>query len=524
MTNYREILRLHSQGLSQRSIAASCDCGKTTVQRAVNRADERGIVWPLPTDMTNERLKQLLATHEETPSIYKEPDYEKVHRELAKSGVTLSLLWNEYSAECRENGDIPFMYTQFCKRYRDYAVIHKATMHIERKPGEQMEVDWAGQTMELTDNVTGAAIPVYIFVATLPYSGYTYVEAFLSRNQENWISAHVNTYRHFGGVTKILIPDNLKTGVDRIEWYTPVINKSYHEMAEHYGTAVIPARVRKPKDKSSVEGAVGGITTWIIAALRNWRFFSLRELNEAILERLCEFNAKPFQRKPGSRLSVFEEYESPALQSLPDKPFELAEWKVCVVAYNYHISVDKMFYSTPYEYIKQKADVRVTRNTIEIFIGGNRVASHVRKYGHPGQYSSIEAHMPEDHRKYTQWNAERYLSWARAIGENTVIVVKAILASRKIEQQSYRACMALLKLGDKYTAPRLEAACKRALSYTPAPSFKSVQTILATGQDEVEDTQPEQDTSTEFGFTRGSNYYGLSDTPVHSNNAGGDGK
>ena len=208
MTNYREILRLHSQGLSQRSIAASCDCGKTTVQRTVTRADERGLKWPLPSDMTDERLKQLLSSPGEAQSIYKEPDYEQIHSDLAKSGVTLSLLWNEYCSKCRQAGEIPFMYTQFCKRYREYAIIHKATMHIERKPGEQLEVDWAGKTMALTDNITGAPIPVYVFVATLPYSGYSYVEAFLNRNQANWIAAHVNAYRHFNGTTRILVPDN----------------------------------------------------------------------------------------------------------------------------------------------------------------------------------------------------------------------------------------------------------------------------------------------------------------------------
>jgi len=439
---------------------------------------------------------------------HKEPDYEHVHREMGKRGVTLSLLWNEYSAQCRQSGNIPFMYTQFCKRYRDYAMIHKATMHIERKPGEQMEVDWAGQTMELTDNITGGAMPVYIFVAVLPYSGFAYVEGFLARNQENWITAHVNTYRYFGGVTRILVPDNLKTGVDRVDWYTPVINRTYHEMAEHYGTAVIPARVRRPKDKPSVEGTVGVVSTWIMAVLRNWRFFSLRELNEAIHDKLGELNSKPFQKKPGSRQSVFTEYERSMLQPLPDKPFELAEWRVCVVAHNYHVSVEKMFYSVPYEYIKQKVDARLTRGTVEIFLDGNRIASHVRKSGHPGQYTTAVEHMPEDHRKYTHWNAERYLSWARSIGENTVTVTKAILNSRKVEQQTYRACMALLKLSEKYTAPRLEAACKRALSYTPAPSFKSIQTILATGQDGIVDEQPECDTSAEFGYTRGSGYYG----------------
>jgi len=508
MTNYREILRLYSQRLSQRSIAASCECGKTTVQRTLMRAQSHGLSWPLPPNMTDERLRQLLTPSGEIQSGYKEPDFERIHQELSKSGVTLSLLWSEYSAECRQNGDIPFMYTQFCKHYRDYAVIHKATMHIERKPGEQMEVDWAGQTMERTDNATGEIIPAYIFVSVLSYSGYAYVEAFLSRNQENWIAAHVDAYEHFGGVTRILIPDNLKTGVDRWEWYTPVINKSYHEMAEHYSTAVIPARVRKPKDKPSVEGTVGVISTWIIAALRNWRFFTLQELNEAIREKLDEVNTKPFQKNPGSRQSVFLEVEKPLLQPLPDKPFELAEWKICVVGYNYHISVNKMFYSVPYEYIKQSVNVRITRSTVEIFLNGERIASHVRKTGYPGQYATKPEHMPEDHRKYTHWNAERYLSWARSIGENTVAVTKAILASRKIEQQSYRACTALLKLSDKYSAPRLEAACKRALSYTPSPNFKSVQIILATGYDELSEEQPQADAAAEFGFTRGSGYYG----------------
>jgi hypothetical protein len=279
-------------------------------------------------------------------------------------------------------------------------------------------------------------------------------------------------------------------------------------MAEHYDTAVIPARVRKPKDKPSVEGAVGVVSTWIMAALRNWKFFTLRELNEAVFEKLGEFNNKPFQKKPGSRQSVFLEYEKPLLLPLPDRQFELSEWKICTVAYNYHVSADKMFYSVPYEHIKKKADVRLTRSTVEVFINGERVASHVRKYGHPGQYATTPAHMPEDHLKYTQWNAERYISWARSIGESTVAVTRAILNSRKVEQQTYRACMALLKLSDKYTATRLEAACKRALSYTPSPSFKSVQTILATGQDEVLAEHPEQDVSAEFGYTRGSGYYG----------------
>lgn len=210
MTQYREILRLHSQGISQRSIAASCSCSRNTVSSVISRAGDRGLVWPLPEDMTDTKIQKLLFSGGGTSSVHKLPDYEYIHREMAKSGVTLSLLWNEYCEGCRLGGEIPFMYTQFCKHYRDFVSVSKATMHIDRKPGEQLEVDWAGQTARVIDDITGDIIPAYVFVATLSCSGYAYVEAFLSQNQECWIAAHVNTYMYFGGVTRILIPDNLK--------------------------------------------------------------------------------------------------------------------------------------------------------------------------------------------------------------------------------------------------------------------------------------------------------------------------
>lgn len=375
-----------------------------------------------------------------------------------------------------------------------------------------MEVDWAGQTAQIIDRNTGEAIQASIFVAVLSCSQYAYVEAFTSQNQESWIQAHVNTYKFFGGVTRILIPDNLKTGVDKVSWYTPTINKTYHEMAEHYSTAVIPARVRKPKDEPNVEGVVGIISTWIIAALRNQQFFSLRELNEAIQDKLYEFNSKPFQKKTGSRLSLFLEEEKSALMPLPATPYELAFWKTATVQFNYHISVEKMHYSVPYEYIKHKVDVRMTRNVVEVFFNSHRIASHVRRYGKVGQYSTVVEHMPEYHRSYTTWNSERFISWANGIGPNTAIAVKAILSSHKIEQQGYKSCMGLLKLADKYSVTRVEAACKKALSYTPRPGYKSIQTILKTGQDKVtEEKDPISNTNENtatFGFTRGARYYG----------------
>lgn len=511
MTKYKEILRLHNKGISGRSIASSLECSRNTVANTLMRAKEYGITWPLPQGLSGNELQKLLFPDRTLPSSRRQPDCEYIHKEMAKSGVTLSLLWNEYCEQCRLSHEVPFMYTQFCKIYRDYANTTKATMHIHRKPGEILEVDWAGNTASIIDNITGEIIDAYVFVASLSCSSYAYVEAFLSMKMESWITAHVNAYKFFGGVTRILVPDNLKTGVDRVSWYTPVINKTYHEMAEHYETAVIPARVRKPKDKPNAEGAVGIISTWIIAALRHQEFFSLRELNEAIRMKLDEFNQKPFQKKPGSRLSVFQEEEKPALMSLPATPYELATWKIATVQFNYHISVDKMHYSVPYEYIKHKVDVRITRNVVEVFFNNHRVSSHPRLHGRVGQYSTIPEHMPDNHKKYNSWNSERFISWAEDIGPNTAVVVKAILSSHRVEQQGFKACMALLKSADKYSVIRVEAACIKALTYTPNPSYKSVQTILKTGADKVINEEPNstiKTDSTTFGFTRGSGYYG----------------
>lgn len=509
MTKYREILRLFSQGISKSSIARSCECSRNTVISVISRAAESEISWPLPCDMTDEKLQKLLFQSTASPTTRKLPDCEYIHKEMAKSGVTLSLLWNEYCQSCRLSNELPFMYTQFCKYYRDYANTTKATMHINRKPGEQLEVDWAGKTASIVDTDTGEFIEVYVFVAALSCSGYAYVEAFLSQNQECWIVAHINTYRFLGGVTRILVPDNLKTGVERASWYTPIINKSYHEMAEYYDTAVIPARVRKPKDKPKVEGTVGVVSTWVIAALRHQRFFTLTELNAAIRDKLDEFNRKPFQKKPGSRLSIFLEEEKATLLPLPKEPYELAIWKVATVQFNYHISIEKMNYSVPYEYIKHQVDVRVTRNVVEMFFNGHRICSHPKLRGREGQYSTTTEHMPADHQKYTTWNTERFLAWAENIGPNTFITVKAILSSHKVEQQGYKSCMALLKLPDKYSVTRLEAACARALSYTINPSYKSIQTILQTGQDKVDKEEPvkNNDGSADFGFIRGADYY-----------------
>jgi len=506
MTNYREILRLKSLGINNQRIAQGMAISRTTVIAVLQRAEGMGLDWRGSEGLSDRELAERLFPQGESRLTYKMPDFEAVHREMAKPGVTLQLLWMEYCDRCRDSGEIPYQLTQFKKHYRDFALQTKATMHINRKPSETLEVDWAGQTASVVDADTGEISEAHIFVAALPYSGYAYVEAFADQGQEAWITGHVHAYSFFGGVTRILVPDNLKTGVTKRTKSEVVLNRTYQEMAEHYGTAVIPARVRSPKDKATVEGVVGNVSTAILAAVRNQRFFTLRELNEAIRERLHAFNHRAFSKKPGSRASLFAE-ERPYMLPLPNAPFEMATWKIATVSFNYHISVDGQHYSVPFEYIKRKVDVRVTRSVVEVFFEGGRLCSHVRLLGRAGQYSTIEAHMPPKHQQYVVWNAERFRKWAAQIGANTAAVVEGILTGYRVEQQGYRACMAVLKMADTYTPQRLEAACERALSYSPRPPYKTISAILKAGQDKLREPEPPPDTSA-HSFTRGAGYYG----------------
>lgn len=506
MTNYREILRLRNLGINHSRIAESMGVARQTVIATLQRASAQEVDWQSAESMSDRELAVKLFPAGEGKPSYKMPDYEYIYREMAKPGTTQQLLWIEYCDKCRESGEIPYQLTQFKTHYREYLAKTKATMHINRKPGETMEVDWAGQTAHIIDSDTGEIINAYVFVAALPYSGYAYAEAFLSQNQEAWICAHVNAYTYFGGVARILVPDNLKTGVLKHTLSEIVLNKSYAELAEHYGTAILPARVRAPKDKATVEGTVGNVSSYILAAIRNQKFFDLGEMNEVIKERLRAFNHKPFQKKDGSRATWFAE-ERISLLPLPRNPFELAEWRTATVSFNYHIAVDEQYYSVPFEYIKRKVDVRLTRNVVEVFFDGSRICSHVRLYGHRGQYSTQEAHMPPNHQQYIQWNGERFRKWADKIGENTTIVIEAILTGYKVEQQGYRACMALLKLSDQYGSERLESACIKALNYTPRPSYKTIQTILKSGHDKISKESAASSEPSAFGFTRGADYY-----------------
>lgn len=353
MTKYREIIRLTSHGFTQRNIMASCGVAQKTVVKVQHRAKELNLEWPLDDSMTDIALGKILFPKSSKSTTEKRmPDYAYIRKELLRNGVSKKLLWTEYMEDCRLNGNEPLMYSQFCYYIQQDEQKRRATMHINRKPGEQVEVDWAGDPAHVIDPDTGEIINAYVFVGVMTYSQYVYAEAFIDEKQPAWIRAHVHMYQFFGGVAKILVPDNCKTAViHNNNWNDQRINATYQEMAEHYGTAIIPARVRAPKDKPNAEGSVGNISTWIIAALRDEQFFSLAELNRVIRQKLEEFNKRLFQKKEGSRLELFRDEELPLLAPLPATSFELADWKQATVQFNYHISIDGMLYSVPYEYI-----------------------------------------------------------------------------------------------------------------------------------------------------------------------------
>ena len=510
MIDYREIIRLKSLKFSNVAIANSLCCSRNTVSEVLKLAESHSLEWPIPETLTNKDIEQLFYPGRGTNEGRRLPDYEYIYNELAKPGVTLSLLWAEYCAKCEAEHTIPYQHTQFNEKYHAYAASKKATLRIKRKPGETMEVDWIGDTLKVYDSANCCEIPAYIFVAVLPCSLYGYAEAFPDMKSNHWIEAHVHAYSFFGGVTRILVPDNLKTGVIKNTRTELILNRSYHEMAEHYGTAIIHARPVKPKDKPNAEGTVKVLETWILAALRNRKFFTFQELNKAIHKKLEEFNAKPFQKKKGSRLSAFLEEERDFLMPLPASPYETAVWSTATIQPDYLITVGNCKYSVPYEFIGKKVDIRAAKNSIEVFYHGDRIASHVRKMYAP-EPIYLPEHMPENHRKFLEYNTESFLNWGKSMGHSTHLVIKHFLFMHKVEQQGYKSCASLMKLADRYGTDRLENACTKALSYTPNPSLKNISTILKNGQDKVvltsESARVSNKESLKYGITRGVSYY-----------------
>ena len=430
------------------------------------------------------------------------PDYTEIHRELKRKGVTLFLLWQEHK-EAHPEG---YQYSRFCDLYREWVGKLDLPMRQDHKAGEKLFVDYAGQTMPVIDRLTGEIREAQIFVAVSGASNYTYGEASWTLSLPDWIGSHSRAFAFMGGVHELVVPDNLLSGVSKACRYEPDINPTYHEMARHYGTAVMPARVRRPKDKAKVEAGVLGAERYILARLRNHTFFSLAELNRAIGTLLSEYNEQPFQKLPGSRRSVFEALDKPALRPLPCEGYEYAEWKKATVNIDYHVEVNRHYYSVPYQLVKEKVDVRVTNTTVECFHNGQRVASHLRS-DLAGRHTTVTEHMPKAHREYAEWTPERLVRWAAKSGGATAGVVERILSSRPHPQQGFRSCLGIMRLGKQYGPDRLEAACARA-SAINATSNKSIESILKKGLDKRPLPEPPpQLPLIEHANVRGGDYY-----------------
>jgi transposase len=430
------------------------------------------------------------------------PDYVHLHTELKRKGVTLMLLWEEYYAE-HPNG---YRYSQFCELYRRWSRKLKVSMRQIHKAGEKLFVDYAGHTLPIVNRYTGEISEAQVFVAVMGASNYTFAEATLSQNLSDWLGSHVRAFEFLGGVPEMVVPDNLKSAVSKPCRYDPELNPSYQDLAEHYGTAVIPARVRKPKDKSKAELGVQVVERWILARLRNQTFFSLAEANAAIRELLEDLNTRSFKKLPGCRKEAFESLDKPALKALPTQAYTFAQWKKVRAGIDYHIEVEGHYYSVPYQLRGKQLDARITDETVECFLQRNRIASHRRSF-EKGRHTTVNSHMPKGHQEYAEWTPERLIRWAGKNGPQTAAMTEVILSSRQHAQQAFRSAMGLISLAKMYTPQRLEAACELALE-GGATSYKSVKSILTSGLDQ----QPRQQSLPDIqpiahANIRGGHYY-----------------
>lgn len=479
MVDYREILRLQSLGNNITQIAEILHSSRHTVRDVETLANEKGFSWPLPEVMTNEQLNELFYPDRHRKAVvYLEPDCEYIHRELAKKGVNLTLLHSEYKDKCASSGFVPYQYTQFCEIYRNWARKSKATMRIHHKPGDAMEVDWAGGTLPITAPMTGDTVPAYLFVSVLPCSCYAYAELCSDMKSENWLLCHAHAYEYFGGVPRLLIPDNLKTGVIKNTRFDTILNRSYEELANHYGTAIVPARVTAPQDKSHAEGTVSYASTWILAALRDRTFFSLTDAKEAVAEKLELLNGYAFKKREGNRREAYLLEEKEFMQPLPANPYEPSVWSEQTVPFDYTVNDGLNKYSVPYDLIGEPVSVRMTRDAVEIFFHGNRVAVHKREHARKHDPITNPAHMPEAHRQYLTYTKEDFLAWSKEVGHDTEKVVRFFLESGRAPEQGFKACVSLKKLADRYKNRKIEESCRQILRFSGEPSIRGISALL----------------------------------------------
>lgn len=487
MRRLREILRLRVEsGLPQRAVAEALGVGTGTVSEYLARARAAGVGWPIPQELEDdEKLEERIFGPKWRGDVSREAlDVALIHEELRRPGVTLSLLWQEYLA-ANPRG---YRYSQFCEHYRRYRERLSPVMRQVHTAGEKVFVDFAGKKPSVTDARTGEVRAVELFVGALGASSYVFSEAVERQDLTNWIGVNVRMVEAFGGSPQVFVPDNLKSAVTGPCRYEAEVNRTYREMARHYGAVVIPARAYKPRDKAKVEQSVLLAERWILAALRNRTFFSLAELNEAIREKTAELNGRVMKRMGVSRRELFEKYDRPALKPLPSVGYEMAVWKDCSVNIDYHVELDHNLYSVPHALIGQRVEVRATARCVEVFLRSTRVASHARLSGR-GRASTLKEHMPAAHRAHAEWSPSRLIAWAEKAGPATGHVAAEILRSRPHPEQGYRACLGLMRLGRTHGQERLEAACRRA-KRLHAESYATVKNILSSGLDRQELAPP----------------------------------
>jgi transposase len=500
----RTILRLaHEHGLSVRTISERLRLGKTSVATYLWRAREVGLSWPLPPDYASDAALErvLFRRMGRPPSDLSEPDWAYVAQELKRKGVTLTLLWQEYRAAHPEG----YGYTWFCEHFGAYQRRAHPTFRHRHEAGAVMQTDYAGQTVEVIDPKTGEVRQAQIFVAVLGASSLTFACASFSQQLHDWIEGQTKALAYFGGVPKAIVCDNLKAGVAKALWFEPTLNQTFAAMAEHYDTTILPTRSRKPRDKGKVEGAVLIVERWILARLRHRRFFSLADLNAVIAALLEDLNDRPMRRIGKSRRQLFEEIERLALAPLPGGPFEYAEWKSAKVHPDYHVEVDKTFYSVPHQLIGRRVEVRLTNRTIEIFHAHQRVASHVRRSQRSG-HVTVNEHMPKAHQRYANMTPASLIQGAARIGPNAAILVERVMRARPHPEQGYRSAMGIIALARRYERDRLEAACERALAIN-AISYSSVSAILKSGLDRTSPSVEPVRATPPHANIRGGTYY-----------------
>jgi transposase len=524
MRKVREVLRLkHSLKLGERAIAGSVGIGHSTVGEYLKRAKEAGLRWEDAEGMTDAEVEaQLFAQVGRNEPATRAPiDFAWVHQELRRAGVTLELLWTEYQQAVVDGGSglRAYQYSQFCELYRAYLKKLSPVMRQTHRAGEKTFIDFSGKKPRLIDRETGAWIEVELFVMVLGASNYTYAEATRTQGLEDFVGATVRGLEYFGGVTEILVPDQLRSAVSKPDRAEPEINATYAEMGAHYGTAIVPARPRKPRDKAKVEGGVLLAQRWILACLRNRRFFSLEELNAAIWELLERLNTRPFQKLEGCRQSAFETLDRPAMKPLPAQRYEMGAWKLGVgVNVDHHFEYDHRHYSVPCALIGAKVDVRATATAIEVWRDNARVTSHERSYGPKGTAVTKPEHRPRAHREWGEWPAERLVGWAQTKGSKTGEVAAAILARGPHPESGRRACLGLMRMGERYGEARLEAACERALAIGN-PTLRSVQAILKSGLEKVALVEEVEARSVVHENIRGGEYFDREEVETTSEEA-----